>query len=152
MPEQARSISIRPLASQDRPRWDELWKGYLEFYKEELLTEITEATWQRLIDPDQQPFGLGALDADNRLVGFAHYLFHPSTWALNSYCYLEDLFVDPAARGMGAGRALIEAVYRAADDKGAARVYWSTEKNNLRAQSLYNQLAALTPFLQYRRK
>ena len=145
-------LTIRELRAGDRSRWDELWAGYLQFYKEDLPTEITDATWHRLIDPSQQPHGLAAVDASGRVVGIAHYLFHPSTWALGNYCYLEDLFVDPAARGTGAGRALIEAVFRAADEKGATRVYWSTEKDNARAQALYNQIATLTPFVQYRRK
>ena len=44
-------------------------------------------------------------------VGLAHILFHRSTWSNGWYCYLEDLFVDPARRQKGTGRALIEAVY-----------------------------------------
>ncbi|HEY5809725.1 MAG TPA: GNAT family N-acetyltransferase [Povalibacter sp.] len=144
-------LTIRELRAGDRSRWDELWAGYLQFYKEDLPPAITDATWHRLIDPSQQLHGLAALDASGRVVGIVHYLFHPSTWALGNYCYLEDLFVDPAARGAGAGRALIEAVYQAADEKGATRVYWSTEKDNARAQALYNQIATLTPFVQYRR-
>ena len=63
-----------------------------------------------------------------------------------------DLFVDPATRGIGVGRALIEAVYAAADVHGATRVYWHTENDNARAQGLYDQLAAVAPFIQYRRK
>jgi len=50
------------------------------------------------------------------LIGFAHYLLHRSTWAQVCYCYLEDLFVEPSARGSGAGRALIAAVEAAARD------------------------------------
>ncbi len=112
------SSKIRELQSGDRARWDELWAGYLEFYREKLPQEISDATWQRLIDPDDQPHGLVALDGDGRVIGFVHYHFHLSTWSLAGYCYLEDLFVDPAVRGRGAGRALIEAVYRAADQQG----------------------------------
>ncbi|MFL6578929.1 MAG: GNAT family N-acetyltransferase, partial [Povalibacter sp.] len=72
--------------------------------------------------------------------------------SMNGYCYLEDLFVDPQARGLGAGRALIDAVYRAADAQGATRVYWHTESDNKRAQGLYDQVASVAPFIQYRRK
>jgi len=147
----ARPTRIRPLQPTDRARWDELWAGYLEFYRHELPQQITEATWQRLIDPGQQPYGFVALDANDRIVGLVHYHFHLSTWSLQGYCYLEDLFVDPAVRGLGAGRALIEAVYRAADDRGVTRVYWHTENDNTRAQSLYNKVATLAPFVQYRR-
>jgi GNAT superfamily N-acetyltransferase len=61
------------------------------------------------------------------------------------------LFVDPAARGKGVGRALIEAVYDEADNRGATCTYWATMGNNATARRLYDGLATLSPFVQYRR-
>lgn len=148
----AAEIRIRELRAADKPRWSELWSGYLEFYKCDLPSESTNVVWRRLADPDDQPYGLVALDATDQVVGFVHYHFHLSTWSPAGYCYLEDLFVDPNYRGGGAGRALIEAVYKAADKRGATRVYWHTENTNARARGLYDQVAELTPFVQYRRK
>jgi GNAT superfamily N-acetyltransferase len=78
-------------------------------------------------------------------------LFHRSTWATGWYCYLEDLFVDPARRKAGAGRALIEAVYALADARGCPRTYWMTQASNATARSLYDQVASKAPFVQYRR-
>ena len=69
------------------------------------------------------------------------------TW----YCYLEDLFVDPSHRGKGAGRALIEAVYREADAHQCTRTYWVTEETNATARALYDRMATKTSFVQYRR-
>ena len=86
-----------------------------------------------------------------RLVGFVHYLFHPVTWSTANRCYLEDLFVSPKARGTGAGRALIEAVYRAADEAGADQVYWLTAQDNATARRLYDRVGRLTPFVKYQR-
>jgi ribosomal protein S18 acetylase RimI-like enzyme len=142
---------VRALEPADRQRWHELWHGYLEFYRYQLPADLTELTWRRLLDPAHPFQGLVALDGA-RMVGIVHFHTHASTWARVGYCYLEDLFVDPASRGLGAGRALIEAVYRAADDQGAERVYWHTENTNERAQHLYRQVAELTPFVQYRRR
>ena len=144
--------AIRPLHSADHDRWHDLWRGYLEFYKYDLPADLTELTWGRLLDPAHPFQGLVALDGQQRIVGIVHFHFHASTWARVGYCYLEDLFVDPAHRGVGTGRALIEAVYRAADDQGVERVYWHTENTNARAQALYHQLAELTPFVQFRRR
>lgn len=141
---------VRPLGPADRERWNELWRGYLEFYRHELPADLTELTWSRLLDPAHPFQGLVALDGE-RPVGIVHFHVHASTWSRAGYCYLEDLFVDPRCRGLGAGRALIEAVYQAADAQGAERVYWHTENTNDRAQSLYRQVAELTPFVQYRR-
>ena len=144
------SIRVRELRPDDRARWDVLWAGYLAFYKHELPADITEFLWKRLMDPADQPYGLVAVDGD-RVVAFIHYHFHLSTWSFAGNCYLEDLFVDPTVRGQGAGRALIEAVYRAADERGVTRVYWHTESTNTQARILYDKLATLSPFVQYRR-
>lgn len=143
-------VTIRPLAAGDRAGWDALWKGYLAFYESAVPGEVTETTWARLIDPADDPYGYCAVDASGRLIGIVHYLFHRSTWTTSCYCYLEDLFVDPAVRGSGAGRALIEAVYAAAAEKGATRIYWNTQHFNSRARVLYDRVATLSPFIQYR--
>lgn len=142
-------LGIRQLRADDRQGWDRLWSGYLRFYRARMADEVREFTWRRLLD-DAGPHALVA-EADGRLVGLAHYLFHPSTWTVGDYCYLQDLFVDEAARGLGAGRALIKAVYERADAAGAARVYWLTQEFNADARALYDTLAQRTSFIQYRR-
>jgi GNAT superfamily N-acetyltransferase len=143
-------MTIRPIQAGDRSAWDPLWQGYLTYYESVVAPEVTETTWARLIDPTEEPNGFCAVDDEGRLVGIVHYLFHRSTWATTCYCYLEDLFTDPQARGLGAGRALIEAVYKAAAEAGATRVYWNTQHFNTRARVLYDQVATLSPFIQYR--
>ncbi|HTJ62352.1 MAG TPA: GNAT family N-acetyltransferase [Alphaproteobacteria bacterium] len=142
--------TVRPLTDDDYPQWLGLWAGYLRFYRERLPEEITQATFNRLVDPENELKGLVA-ESDGRLLGFAHYLFHPSTWSLTGYCYLEDLFVDPDARGQGAGRALIEGVYAAADKAGSGRVYWMTQEFNADARALYDTLGHRTSFIKYQR-
>ena len=144
------SSNVRPLQSDDRARWDELWAGYLTFYQQTLPQSTTDFTWRRLME-GRELWGFAGLDDGGRMVGFVHYHFHLSTWSPVGYCYLEDLFVDPRSRGKNVGRSLIEAVYRAADARGSTRVYWHTENTNARAQILYNQVGQLTPFLQFRR-
>jgi len=144
-------VQVRALEARDRSQWDVLWAGYLAFYEHDLPADITNHLWRRLLDPSDQPYSFVAVDGDGRLVGFVHFHFHLSTWSVEGYCYLEDLFVSPAARGKGAGRALIDAVYRAADARGATRVYWHTQKTNTDARALYDKVAELTEFVQYRR-
>lgn len=142
--------AIRPLRPADEPVWRLLWKGYLEFYAEELAEEVTATTWQRLLDPAEPLFGLAAHQGDV-LTGFVHCVLHRGTWSLTSHCYLEDLYVAPAARGRGAGRALIEAVYREADARGADRVYWLTHETNQAARALYDRIARRSGFIHYTR-
>lgn len=143
-------IKIRPLSLGDRARWDPLWLGYLRFYRHHLPQEVTEGTFARLIDPKAALHGMVA-ERDSSLVGFVHYQFHPTTWALRDSCYLEDLYVDPAARGGGVGRKLIHAVYEAADRVQAAGVYWMTQEFNADGRALYDTLARRTSLIRYER-
>jgi GNAT superfamily N-acetyltransferase len=143
-------LLVRNLAREDRAAWEALWASYLAFYETALAPEITEATFARLLDPDEPMFALVA-EADGALLGLAHCVLHRGTWALDDFCYLEDLFVAPSARGEGVGRALIEAVYARADELNCARTYWLTHENNKTARALYDKLAAHRGFIQYRR-
>lgn len=142
--------SIRPLTTADKAAWLLLWAGYLAFYKATLTPEVTDTAFTRLTGADASMFGLVA-EQDGRVIGIAHGIVHRSTWAVAPYVYLNDLFVAPEARGGGAGRALIEAVYARADAMGAERVYWLTHETNAAGRRLYDTLAVNDGFLEYRR-
>ena len=146
------SARVRRLEARDKSQWLALFKGYIAFYKAEVTEDVIETTWRRMLaGEDDFHIGLVAVDAGDAPIGLAHLLFHRSTWSAGWYCYLEDLFVDATRRSQGAGRALIEAVYREADARGASRTYWMTERGNDTARALYDSLATLSPFVQYRR-
>jgi GNAT superfamily N-acetyltransferase len=146
------SFVIRDLAQDDRPGWEKLWAGYLEFYQSSLDPAVTDATFARLLDPAEPMFALVAEDADTHdLIGLVHCVLHRGTWTIGDFCYLEDLFTAPAARGRGVGRALIEAVYARADELKCERVYWLTHETNTTARKLYDQVAQNRGFIQYRR-
>ncbi len=144
------TVDVRPLRPDERADWEPLWAGYLEFYEASVAPQVTDETWRRLHDPDEPMHVLGAF-ADGRLIGIVHYLFHRSTWTTGDYCYLQDLFTIVEARGLGAGRALIEAVDERARDAGASRVYWLTHESNATARALYDKVADRPGFIQYRR-
>jgi len=145
-----RTVEIRPVRPDERDAWEPLWSGYLTFYETAVAPEVTDTTWRRLHDPAEPMHVLGAY-IDGVLIGIVHYLFHRSTWTVGDYCYLQDLFTAPAARGRGAGRALIEAVTERARDAGASRVYWLTHEANATARFLYDRVADRPGFIQYRR-
>jgi GNAT superfamily N-acetyltransferase len=144
-------MTIRELRREDHDGWSELWSGYLSFYRQELSDEMTSTTFARLCDATDGMFALVALDAQGRPIGFAHAVVHPSTWALAGYCYLEDLFVAPAARGGDVARALIDAIAVAARERGVERVYWHTQQFNGAARSLYDKVGRLTSMIVYER-
>jgi GNAT superfamily N-acetyltransferase len=142
---------IRPVARDDFGPWRALWQGYLDFYRVVLPEEVTLRTFERLVDLAEGLTGFVAEDRPGQLVGLANLVFHSSTWSTGPYCYLEDLFVDPAARGTSIGSDLFAAVYAEADRHGAARTYWHTQQYNGAARSLYDQLAHPTSFMVYER-
>jgi GNAT superfamily N-acetyltransferase len=140
---------IRHLRADDWDDWQELWQGYLRFYREELPPEVTRFTFERLSTGADEMFGLVAERPEGGLAGFSNAFLHPSTWTMAAYCYLEDLFVEPAARGTGTARRLVEAVGEEARRRGAVKVYWHTQEFNGRARSLYEQVARNVSFLVY---
>lgn len=144
-------ITIRPLTRTDWPEWRRLWHAYLAFYETELRLEVYEKSFERLLGNDPQDFkGLLAV-VDGKPVGLTHYLFHRHGWKIENVCYLQDLYADPDVRGRGVGRALIEAVYRAADEAGSPSVYWLTQDFNTEARKLYDRIGQVTPFIKYSR-
>ena len=146
------AFTVRPLERRDYEAWRPLFEGYIAFYKSQVSDDVILTTFERLLSGEEGSHrGLVAVDGADRPFGLAHILFHRSTWSPTHYCYLEDLFVDPAARAKGAGRALIDAVYAEADKRQATRTYWATPEFNYRARGLYDQVATKSPFVQYRR-
>jgi GNAT superfamily N-acetyltransferase len=145
------SIDVRALRADERAAWEPLWQGYLTFYKATVADEVTSLTWDRLHDAAEPMHVFGAFEGDE-LLGIVHYIFHRSTWTVGPYVYLQDLFTVAESRGKGVGRVLIQAVYDAAAEAGASRVYWLTHETNAEAMVLYNKVADRSGFLQYRKQ
>ncbi len=148
-------LVVRPAARADYDQWLPLWDGYNAFYGRSgataLAPEITAATWERFFDPYEPMFALVA-EREGMLLGLTHYLLHRSTTSLLPSLYLQDVFTDASARGKGVGRALIEAVYRAAEERSLPRVYWLTHETNETAMQLYGRIAEKSGFLVYRKQ
>ena len=148
-------IAIRPVTRADFDQWLPLWEGYNAFYKRvgpaAVPMEVTQTTWARFFD-GYEPMHALVAESDGRLVGLVHYLFHRNTIMLGPVCYLQDLFTDPALRGKGVGKALIEAVYAKAKSAGSPRVYWHTHETNKTAMRLYERVATHSGFVVYRRE
>ena len=141
--------TIRPLGPDDRADWARMWRGYLAFYHTDLPEPVYDTLFARLLAPGPDgPFGLLA-EVDGRPAGLVHYLFHAHCWKPEGVVYLQDLFTDPDLRGRGVGRALIEAVYAAADTAGRPSVYWMTQTHNVTARRLYDSIAQPTDFMRY---
>lgn len=145
-------VTIRQLEAGDEAEWRRLWTAYLEFYEASVPEEVYRSTFDRILagnaGANGEIYGLLA-EADGKPAGLVHYFFHQHCWRVENVCYLQDLFVDPEFRGLGLGRALIEAVYAKADAAGCPAVYWMTQEFNRNARHLYDRLGKVTPFIKY---
>ena len=144
-------LTIRDIAAADEPTWRRLWAGYLAFYKTAVPDAVTDATWAKLFDPVSAVFGRVAV-RDRQMIGFALSRVHEGTWTASNSCYLEDLYVDPAARGSGVGRALVEDLVEMGRARGWSRLEWHTAEGNAVARRLYDQFVLADDHVRYRMK
>ena len=145
------SFTLRELQLNDKAAWRQLWCDYLAFYQTTVSDDVYDTTFDRLLSqnhPKQNAFL--ALEG-SCAIGLVHYIYHPHNWKVEDVCYLQDMYAAPEYRGQGVGRALIEAVYKAADTNGTPTVYWLTQEFNHNARQLYDRVATLTPFIKYNR-
>jgi GNAT superfamily N-acetyltransferase len=146
----APDVTIRAAKPGDETAWRKLWADYVTFYRGKVSEDITASTWKRILDPVSPIHALVA-ERGGRVVGLCNYLFHDSTWDTRPICYLQDLFVDPDARGGGAAKQLILACEEDAKARGAFRLYWQTQEYNAPARSLYDTITPRSSFIVYRK-
>jgi GNAT superfamily N-acetyltransferase len=141
--------AVRPLESRDRDAWQVLYSGYGDFYQTPLSDEKADRVWAWLMDPGYEAFGLVAVDENDSPVALAHYRQFARLLADGTGIYLDDLFTAPAARGTGAGTALIGRLEQIAHERGAGMVRWITASDNVVGQKLYDRLATRTQWVTY---
>lgn len=145
------SLTIRLIKAGDKESWQLLFEQYLDFYQTSRPQIIIDTVFARMISGDSGEFRGFVAEIDGVIVGFTHFLSHRKMWDIENALYLQDLFIALSARGRGAARALIEAVYMLADSEDTPKVYWLTQESNYTAQALYNRLARRSKFIHYTR-
>lgn len=142
-------VTITPVTAEDRADWQQLWNGFLTFYESDLPSDVSDHTFETLLDPEALMNGAIARHDDGSPLGLVHYFKHPATWTKTSYTYLEDLFVSPDARGGGVGRKLIQHVVDWAKAQDSSKVYWVTNETNETARALYDRVGKYTGEVRY---
>ncbi|HLS69378.1 MAG TPA: GNAT family N-acetyltransferase [Kiloniellales bacterium] len=145
----AKALSIVPPEEQHREEWERLYSGYAAFYKVQQTPEMRARVWGWIQNRDHEVEGLIALNPQGEAIGLSHFRPYSRPLMATTACFLDDLFVDPQARGSGAADALIEAVARIARERGWSLLRWITAENNYRARGLYDRLAARTDWVTY---
>ena len=129
-------VEIRPAEERDLPAVAVLFDAYRQFYEMPADLPLARRYLGERFERGESVI-LVAEDASGELIGFTQlYPAFCSVLADRTYV-LYDLFVTPAARGTGAGRALMEAAEAYARAHGAARLQLQTAVTNVVGQSLY---------------
>ena len=133
---------IEPITQDQLERLLPLIAAYQRFYKVKRIDEDrNRAFFSRFVAPSEDGTLLGAWDGD-QLAGYACLYWHFTSLVPAETVLMNDLYVDPHARGEGVGRALIEASAGVARERGAHHLEWATAPDNQTAQRLYDSTGA----------
>jgi GNAT superfamily N-acetyltransferase len=134
-------VAIAPITLDDYDDVLPLIADYQRFYEVEPDDVRNDLYFRQFVAPSDVGLLLGAR-VDGALVGYACLHWRSDTVEARDVVCLHDLFVAPAARGTGAGRALLAAAAGVARARGAPSLVWSTAPDNVMAQRLYDRTGA----------
>jgi GNAT superfamily N-acetyltransferase len=134
-------VTIRPIEPADVPAVVTMVHELAEFERAAHECHLTSAQLtEALFDPEPALFGHVAI-VEDRPIGFALWFLNYSTWLGKHGIYLEDLYVLPAMRGTGTGRALLATLASICVERGYPRLQWSVLDWNP-AREFYEALGA----------
>ena len=138
----APKVQVRVAASSDAPLILEFIKALAEYERLGHDVEATEADIRRDLFGENPRCFCDIAEADGQPVGFALWFYNYSTFRGRAGIYLEDLFVKPEARGLGAGKALLRRLAQRCMDADLGRLEWSVLNWNTPAIEFYDSLHA----------
>lgn len=141
--------SIRPIDAHDSERWRELFSDYGVFYETAFTSDTLDGVWAWLLDPAHPVNAIVATNDDGVVIGFAMYRAQPDTFTAGPALYLDDLFVDPSARGTGVASQMLGRLRDISRELGATQVRWITAADNAAAQHAYDRVARKTSWITY---
>jgi GNAT superfamily N-acetyltransferase len=137
------SFAIRAATPDDVPELLRLIRGLAEYEKlEHEVTASVDKLRTSLFGERRVAEAVLGEEA-GRAVGLAVYFHNYSTFRANAGLYLEDLFVEPAHRGKGYGKALLLHLAGIAAQRGCERMEWSVLDWNKPAIGFYQSLGAV---------
>jgi GNAT superfamily N-acetyltransferase len=135
-------LRIRRAEARDVAEILTLIRALAEYERAPHAVTATEADLLRDGFSGAPRFHVELAEWDGAPAGFAFWFFSYSTWQGRPGLYLEDLFVRPALRGRGIGRALLAHLARSAVREGCGRFQWQVLDWNAPAVRFYEALGA----------
>jgi GNAT superfamily N-acetyltransferase len=133
---------IRPARPEDVPAIVGLVRELAAYERSPESAVATEEGFREALFGAAPAVFCHVAEAGGEVVGFALWFLNFSTWLGRHGVYLEDLYVQPAHRGTGLGRALLETLVALARERGYGRVEWVVLDWNEPAQAFYRTLGA----------
>ncbi len=135
-------LKLRPATPEDAPLILQFIRDLAEYEKDPKAAVATEEDILRHAFSEHPLIHVVLADWDGQPAGFALYFFNFSTWQGKPGLYLEDLFVRPAFRGFGIGKALLKRLARIAVDSGCTRYVWQVLDWNEPSIKFYEAMGA----------
>lgn len=135
-------ITLRPAAPADVPAIRELIEGLAEYERLRHECHATDALLHEALFGGRRYAEVALAEVDGAVAGFALFFHNFSTFLARPGIYLEDLFVRPAFRGRGIGKALLGHLAQLAVARGCGRLEWSVLDWNVDAIGFYTKLGA----------
>ncbi len=136
------SISIRPAILEDAPLILTFVKELAAYEKAPNEVSATVENYETtLFAKNSFVHGL-IIEHKTVPVGFAVYFFNYSTWQGKPGLYLEDLYISPDYRNLGAGKALLRHLAKIALEKNCGRFEWTVLDWNKPAIQFYESIGA----------
>lgn len=136
------AVSIRQAERGDADLLYKMICDLARYEEAEHCVKVNAAELRQQLGQSPRPFECVFAESDGTPCGFALYFYAYSTWEGRRTLYLEDLFVSPEFRGVGAGVALMEHLSRVAQQEKCGRFEWSVLDWNAPAIAFYNRLGA----------
>ena len=136
------AITIRPALAGDAALILRFIRELAIYEKAEDEVLATEADIRNTLFAEDGPARALVCSVDGVEAGFAVYFFNYSTWQGRKGLYLEDLYLTPAHRNLGAGKALLQQLARIAVEEGCGRFEWSVLDWNEPALQFYRSIGA----------
>ncbi len=134
---------IRPAIPQDVPQIHRLMRELAEYERSLDQVTATEDDLRLALFADQPAIFAHVAEHEGTVAGFALWFLNYSTWLGRHGIYLEDLYVTPALRGAGLGRALLGELARICVQRGYGRLERWVLDWNAPARGFYESLGAV---------
>ena len=135
-------VLIRPATPEDVSQILAFVRNLAEYERQPDAVEATEPMLHEALFGERPAAETVIAEIEGAPVGFALFFHNFSTWTGRPGIYVEDLYVEPSARGAGVGKALLKNVAKLALDRGCGRLEWSVLDWNKPAIDFYLALGS----------